>query len=263
MNKTSFIVALCGLLMAPLALANDDCRQQMPSWLEQAHPGYAKQSVTLQDERGSYRVQHYKGICKRWPARPHLALVAIPLVRNVEDGYGETDLEVLVVDNRSQRIVARLVESNRLDWDAIRVDGVAFDTAPYRLNGNDIAFGIRISRRNGSGPNPFYETSLSLYELKAQRLRPLLSELVMTSSGAEWDMQCTGEFGEKAGILIVTEKQGKAGYRDLLFKRSVTSSRREGMAESCETVEEKSDQEQYRISYGEERYLLPMELSPL
>lgn len=263
MNTTRFLVALYGLLLAPLTLAGDDCRQLMPSWLEQGHPGYAQESAALQDERGTYRVNLYGGTCKVWPAHPHLTLVAVPLVRTVEDGTGETDLEVLVIDNPSQRIVARLVEPNRLDWDAISVDGLSFDTAPYRLKGNDIAFGVRISRRNGSGPNPFYETSLSLYELEAQQLRPLLSELVVRSSGAEWDMRCAGEFHENSGVLIVTEQQGKSGYRDLLFKRSIASSRREGVADACKTVEEQKSQQQYRITYDEERYLLPIELVPI
>lgn len=263
MNKSRFLVALYGLLLAPLTLAGEDCQRLMPNWLEQAYPGYAEKSPALQDDRGTYQIDLREGICKVWPAYPHLTLVAVPLVRTVEDWSGESDLEVLVVDNASQRILARLLEPNLLDWDAIHVDGLTFDTAPYRVSGDDIAFGIRISRRNGSRPNPFYETSLSLYELKAQRLRPLLSELVMTTSGAEWDMRCAGEFGERSGILIVTDKQGNAGYRDLLFKRAVTSSRKEGVAESCETVEEQNYQQQYRITYGEERYLLPTELSPL
>lgn len=263
MNTSTFLVALSGLLLAPFALADEDCRQRMPAWIEQAHPGFVDSSTALQDARGDYQVDIHGGTCKVWPARPHLTLVAVPLVRSVDDGFGETDLDVLVIDSASDRIYARLIEPNRLSWDAIRVDGLAFDTAPYRLKDNDIAFGVRIARRNGSGPNPFYETSLNLYELQAQQLRPLLNELVMRSSWAEWDTRCAGEFSKSTGVLIVTNKKGRNGYYDLLLKQTRVGSRREDVAGMCETVDENTHRQQHRITYGEQRYLLPIELSPI
>lgn len=155
MNKR-LTTALGGLLLASLAQA-DDCRQQLPSWIEIAHPGHTASQV-LEDERGRYRVDAEQSICKVWPARPHFTLVAMPLVRVEHDSHGETDLEVLLLASARQHVVARLVEPNRLDWDAICVTRLAFDTAPYRLRGDDLAFGVRISRENSSRANPFSET---------------------------------------------------------------------------------------------------------
>ncbi|WP_339411834.1 hypothetical protein [Pseudomonas sp. EA_35y_Pfl2_R5] len=261
MNRITFAAVLCGQLMAGLAQA-DDCRQHMPTWLERAYPGHV-QGQPLHDERGSFRLDDEQSICKVWPARPHLTLLAVSLLRTEEDGHGESDLEVLVLDSVSQAIIARHVEPNLLDWDAIFVDGLEFDTAPYRLREGDLAFGIRVKRRSMSRANPFYETSLSLYELKEPHLRPVLSELVMDRSGGEWDTRCAGEFSDTRGVLVITERLGNKGYHDLLLKQTRTDSRAEMVAQECETVEENLHRQQHRLEYDEQRYLLPIELVPI
>ena len=257
MNKR-LLIALGGLLLASLAQA-DDCRQQLQAWIEMAHPGHLA-GQALMDERGRYRVDTGQSICKVWPARPHLTLIALPLVRAEYDGYGETDLEVLVLDNAKQRFVARLVEPDKLDWDAIYVEGMSFDTAPYRLRKEDIAFGVRISRSGSSRPNPFYETQLNLYQLDTQQLRPLLSELPVRKVWGEWDTNCAGVFSKTEGVIIITDQVGNQGYRDLLLKDTRVE-RREALVDGeCQTVEESTHRYQLPIEFGDERYLLPIEL---
>lgn len=258
MNKT-LTIALGGLLLASLAQA-DDCRQQLPVWVEMAHPGHAA-SQTLKDERGHYRVDADQSICKVWPARPHLTLMALPLVRAEHDDHGEADLEVLVLDNDRQAFVARLLEPNQLDWDAIYTEGMGFDTAPYRLRADDIAFGVRISRRGSSGPNPFYETRLNLYQLDTQRLRPLLSELPVRTVWGEWDTNCAGTFSETTGVVIITNQVGNQGYRDLRLKDTRVERRMVQGDGECQAVEESTQRYQLPIEYGDDRYLLPIELA--
>ncbi|WP_395505455.1 PA3715 family protein [Ectopseudomonas hydrolytica] len=256
MNRMVF-AACCGLLVT--AAQADDCRQQLPAWIEQAHPGHATGQV-LQDERGRYRVDVEQSICKVWPARPGLTLIAMPLVRAEHDSHGEADLEVLVLDNARQTFLARLIEPNQLDWDAIYVDRLALDTAPYRLRGDDLAFGVRISRRNGSRMNPFAEAELTLYELQEQGLRSLMGALVVESFGGERDDDCIASFGEAKGVLIVTGKVGRDGYRDLLFKRTHTGRRMVTVDGECQMIEDDPRPDQFRIEYGDERYPLPIEL---
>lgn len=253
MNKR-LLIALGGLLLASLAQA-DDCRQQLPAWIETAHPGHV-----LKDGHGHYRVDAERSICKVWPARPELTLIAMPLVRSEHDSDGEADLEVLVLDNAKQRFVARLVEPNKLDWDAIFIDKMSFDTAPYRLRGDDLAFGVRISRRNWSRMNPFSETEITLYELKEKGLRSLMGALVVESFGGERDDDCTASFGEAKGVLIVTGKVGRDGYRDLILKRTHTGRRMVVADGECQTLEDDPRRDQFRIEYGDERYLSPIEL---
>lgn len=261
MKRNKVLSVFCGLWMAATAQA-DDCRQQLPAWVEQAHPGHA-QGLPLEDKRGAYRIASELSVCKVWPARPHLTLLALALVRAEDEGYGESDLQVLVLDTASQTIVARHMAPNLLDWDAIFVDGLAFDTAPYRLRDETLAFGVRVMRRGSSRANPLYETYLSLYELQAQRLRPVLSGLRIDRSWGEWDTRCAGEFSDTQGLLIITEQRGNEGYRDLLLKQRRVESRSAEVAEACETVEESTHRAQFRLEYDEQHYLLPIEFSPL
>lgn len=256
--KKRLATALGCLLLASLAHA-EDCRQQLPAWIEMAHPGHTAGQV-LEDERGRYRVDAEQSICKEWPARPQLTLLAVPLERAEYDGGGETDLEILVLDNAGQSIVARLIEPNQLDWDAIHIEGMAFDTAPYRLRAEDIAFGVRIARRGSSRPNPFYETRLNLYQLDSQRLRPLLSELPVRTLRGEWDTNCAGEFSETKGVVVITEQVGNQGYRKLWLKDTRVERRMAMIDGECRTVEESTHRYQLPIEYGDERYLLPIEL---
>ncbi|MFI8745900.1 hypothetical protein ACIGKL_12155 [Pseudomonas sp. NPDC077186] len=256
--KRMIFAECCGLLLVAAAQA-DDCRQQLPAWIEQAHPGHATGQV-LQDERGRYRVDTEQSICKVWPARPQLTLMAMLLVREEEDDYGDAELEVLVLDSAKQSFLARLVEPNRLDWNAFHVEDMTFDTAPYRLRGDDLAFGVRISRRNSSRANPAHETRLDLYELEAQSLRPLLGELPVFLSWGEWDTSCTGAFSETKGVVIITDRVGNQGYRKLLLKDTRVERRMALIDGECRTVEESTHRYQLPIEYGDERYLLPIEL---
>ena len=96
-----------------------------------------------------------------------------------------------------------------------------------------------------------------------KRLRPVLSELVIDRSGGEWDTRCAGEFSDTKGLLIITERPGNKGYHDLLLKQSRVESRVAEVAGECETVEESTRRVQFRIEYDEQRYLLPIEFSPV
>src|SRR5690606_39558423 len=108
----------------------DDCRQQLQCWKEMASTGHTAGQV-LEDKSGSYRVDAEQSICKVWPARPQLTLLAMPRVRAEHDDYGAADLELLVFDSARQRFLARLVAPNRLDWDAVFIDDLRLYTAPY------------------------------------------------------------------------------------------------------------------------------------
>lgn len=99
-----------------------------------------------------------------------------------------------------------------------------------------------------------------MYELAAQRLRPLLGELPVALSWGEWDTNCTGEFRETKGVVIITERIGNQGYRDLRLKDTRVERRMALVDGQCQSVEESTHRYQLPIEYDEERYLLPIEL---
>lgn len=202
-------------------------------------------------------------VCKVWPARSELTLIAVPLVRVAGQGDGEADLELLVVDANLQRVVARRLEQHLLDWDAIYVSSLTFDTAHYWVAEGQLAFGVRVGRTGSSRVNPYSESFLNLYLLEGQQLRPVLSKLAVERSNGEWDSNCTGEWTDRKRTLAVGEKPGRAGYYDLLVREKASYSRAEARGDDCVSVEEKTQRQRYRLVYDGMRYPVPHTLGAI
>lgn len=235
------VVLLSGMVQA------QDCREQLPQMLKSA---YATQPQVSVEE----------AVCKVWPAQPHLTLVAVSLPRAEHDGYGETDLELLIADSSSSRVRARKLMAGALDWDAFYVSSIAFDTAPYRVSQGQLAFGVKISRRGSSRVNPFSVQSLDMYLVEEDTLRPILRDLVMEESSGEWDSNCAGAWVDKTRTLALAEQPGRNGYRDLILREKNAFTRSEARGSGCETVEENIQQQRYRLFYDGQNYVVPKEL---
>lgn len=247
--RTQHLIALAALLVGAQALAQD-CREALPQILRNTYG--AEQQVAPETV-----------VCKVWPARSELTLIAVPLVRMAEQDYGETDLELLVVEADTQRVVARRLEQHLLDWDAIYVSSLAFDTAHYWVAEGQLAFGVRVGRSGSSRANPYGESFLNLYLLEGQQLRPVLSKLEMENSGGEWDTNCTGVWNGRARTLAMGEQPGRFGYYDLLLREKASYSRAEARGDECVTVEENTRQQRYRLSYDGQRYGVPDNLKAI
>lgn len=241
--KAASRLGMIGTMLWASIVQAQDC-EELPQILRNAYG--AEQPLEL-----------HRVVCKVWPARSELTLVAVPLVRVAEQGSGETDLELLVVESRTQKVVARRLEKHLLDWDAIYVSSLAFDTARYWIAEGQLAFGVRVGRTGSSRVNPYGENFLNLYLLEGQQLRPVLNKLEMESSRGEWDSNCTGEWTDKKRTLAMGEKPGRSGYYDLLLREKASYSRAEARGDDCVAVEEKTQQQRYRLVYDGMRYPVP------
>ena len=153
-------------------------------------------------------------------------------------GYDrQGDLEVLVLDADSLAPQARVRLADAILEDAITLAGFSFDTAPYRLFGDRLAFGIRRESAGESRPNPYSQTDLTLLDLQGDQLRPVLSGLVVTQSFGEWDMDCAGEFETLTRILDLSPGAEAA---DIIVRGTVqhrTDRAEGGACVSAETAE--------------------------
>lgn len=93
-------------------------------------------------------------VCRRWRGSPGRLLVAIRMIAEVGVDSTLGDLDVLVVDEPTGTPRQRLRISHAMD-DAVRISGISFDTAPYRLRPDRLAFGVRRDWVGSSRPNPF------------------------------------------------------------------------------------------------------------
>lgn len=208
------------LALWPLAAAADGCDGRAAAVVQAAWPDAQRagnqiiaegRQITLSDG------DPHGVTCRRWPAHPQLLLAAVPMMRPDGTAQGfdrEGDLEVLVLDADSLAPQARLRIEGHILEDALSLTGLHFDTAPYRLFGDRLAFGIRRELATASGPNPYRQTDLTLFDLQGDRLRTVLLDQIVTQSFGDWDMECAGNFetltrvldlapGAQAAVIVV------------------------------------------------------------
>ncbi|WP_434136777.1 hypothetical protein JQR88_23405 (plasmid) [Pseudomonas luteola] len=219
------------------------------------------QSILQAVYGASHETDPRQSVCKVWPARPDITLVAAALNRQGEEGFITEDLEVLMIETTSNKVLARRYEPHRLDADTVRVEGLMFDTAPYALNDSTLAFGLRVSRKGLSRANPQYETALSLYVPNADTLIPVLENLQIEDSFGEWDTACAGEFSDATGTIAMG-KEVSHGYRSLVLRQKVHYTRQEAQSEEeCISAEDTTDTYRYALVFNGNRYLIPKGLT--
>jgi len=194
-------------------------------------------------------------VCRRWRGQPGMVLVAVPLIAQVRIDSTLGDLDVLVVDEATGKARHRLRIPHAMDDDAVRISGISFDTAAYRLAPDRLAFGVRREWVGSSRPNPFMETTLSLYEPRGEALSPVLDDLIVHRSQGEWDLSCAGE-------TIMTERilrmiPGRRGQDISILERITHSTSKVAKSGECRTINEALAPRTIRLSFDSERYDLP------
>lgn len=145
--------------------------------------------------------------------------------------------------------------------DAMVITGVAFDTAPWRLAPDRIAFGLRISIQGSSCANPFHETTLRLFEPDGGSFHPILDALTVERSGGEWDANCAGAFSEEKCTLAMLP-QTHHDVADIgVTTRTIDrlTAEHNGQCEEIETVRPATST---RLRFDGIRYSVPETLWP-
>lgn len=268
MPDSAFRAALSVLLSAAAlgssaAAAAEDCQDRIPALLAVAYPGAQGETgddgEMLRLSGTPTRWADYgRVVCKVWPASPDKTLVAVKLQhgRGGDDAVDEADLEVLVVDSARDRILQRHRDDGVLGSDAIRLSSLAFDTARYRLDESTTAFGLRIGRSGSSRANPYEATTLRLYVIDGDGLRPVLSNLVVERNRGEWDTNCAGEFTDTRRTVAIDGKRDN-GYAGLLVNSVERITRNVPRGEDCKEVDGGKKTSSARLRYDGRRYPVP------
>jgi hypothetical protein len=266
----------CGLLAGVLlcitpALAAQECDEtRTHALLLGAYPAAeADADNALHLTEGDVQ-RRLTAVCKVWPARPQFTLLAVNLEgqQDADQGLSHGDLEVLVVANDDDQVRYRQRQANLLDGDAIFVDGLSLDTAPYQLSSAVMAFGVRIARRNLSQPNPFYSISLRLYAVDTtlsagQELQLVLRNLEVESSGGEWDMQCAGERSETLRTLAIKSARPQQRFHDMVVRGKVTETTSAQVGAECEEAQHVQPEPAHVLVFDGQSYPVPEALQGL
>lgn len=228
-----------------------------------AEEAYVVRADNVLPDRPGYTRDTAGSVCRRWPARPELTLLATPVWRDDGDHDArEGDVDILVIDSDTLAPRAWTLLPGALDSDAIFFDGMQLDTARYQLAPGTLAFGLRVQRRNGSGPNPFSEEQLQLLAMQAGTLRALGPPMVLRRFQAEWDTRCAGESTEVSRTVAVGPK-GKHGLADLLLRERRVTTRSWMDREECRDQATPVERERHVLRYDGRQYGVPEPLRPL
>jgi hypothetical protein len=228
-------------------LAHADCKERFTEWARALQPGRA--------------VDADNAACKVWPANPAQTLAVLPLPR--KGGTADEtvyDVEVLVADSKTGAVIAHSFEPSAMTSDAMGLQGMALDTAPWRLTPQQLAFGVTKTFQNSSRVNPSADTTLSLYVIDGRKLRRVVSNLTTRQSNGEWDGNCAGEFSDTSRSISVGPA-GRGGYATLLVSEKTVDTTRTAVGDQCASKDKPARRASFRVEYDGSRYGVPAGLS--
>ncbi|MFC0399435.1 hypothetical protein [Paraburkholderia rhizosphaerae] len=204
-------------------------------------------------------------VCKTWPQRSDLTIIAVPYRHAVSEKFGNMEyfgLMLAVVNERRNIVLGKLDEPRLEVVDAIIPTGVKIDTADYKVSPSLIAFGIEVMHQNYSVAAPFYGGFMNLYVLDGRNLRKIVNGMRSYQRNSEGDDHCYPN--EIAAKTIVSIGKSKShGYFDLNVRNTRSFFSRKWDHISCKDVEEKIDSRRFVVKYDGRIYNVPEPLKAI
>ena len=161
------------------------------------------------------------------PNRKEETIIVIPEIATYESADEfDLDCHILIANTTTGKVTQAIFESaknNQWVSDALRLNKIEIDTAPYMLSGDERAFGIRTFYIGSSRVNPYNSETLSLFVKYDSAFKKVLDNYTVSDYNGEWDGTCTGEFIDHKRTLIMSEEKTN-GYFDIIIKNKITKS---------------------------------------
>ncbi|VVE84465.1 PA3715 family protein [Pandoraea sputorum] len=234
------------LLCLPL-LAHAGCQDRLNDWTKRLQPGR-----TLATELSS---------CKVWPANPSQTLAVLPLPqKGGSDEHTVYDVDIVVADSQSGKVIAHRFEKAAFTSDAIGLRSVVLDTASWQLTRDVLAFGVRATREGTSRVAPFAQTTLSLYVVDGPTLSQRLDTLVTQTSSGQWDGNCAGRFTDTSRAIALGPA-GPSGYASLIVSEKVVTTTNTPTRSDCASTQRTAKHPSVTLDYDGTHYPIPAALS--
>jgi hypothetical protein len=199
-------------------------------------------------------------LCKVWPAYDDQTIVATSTFKpDSADGNndgGNIDLELALIHSSSSKRLASYRKKDAYYSDAVAYEGLAIDTARYKLTPEDRAFGIRSRFEHGSSVSPYYKTELALYVREGDTLRPVIEGLVVSMGRGEWDGNCAGQ-GDKTQRTVDIGKTLHNGFADLVVSSTVTVTENVVVGGKCKSTSKTLKTTRINLNYDGKNYVVP------
>ncbi|MBO6826810.1 MAG: hypothetical protein JJ879_11460 [Sneathiella sp.] len=177
------------------------------------------------------------------PEDPDEVIVVIPEIVEEGEQYFVLNCHIVLADNRTGEMTHTYFESGQTNqWvsDAIELQEISLDTAPYRMAPDIRAFGVRVRYSGMSRVNPYDSETLSLFVKSGGKLDKVLDAFPMKEATGRWDGDCTGEFSDTESILFMADQKSN-GFANIKIKsHTVTSKNKVNADAECEAQEAKT-----------------------
>lgn len=182
------------------------------------------------------------------PNRPNEAVVVIPEIveGSEEEHYFTLNTHIAYVNVENKQVLFHYFESAETNgWvsDAIMLQEIVIDTAPYTITESGHAFGVKTHFVGSSRINPYVSDRLSLFIVADNLLNNVLHNFEVKKGTGEWDGDCEGEFTDEEKTLFISEEKTN-GYFDILVKHKITNNKafedENGDCDSKDTIANKT-----------------------
>lgn len=225
-----------------------DCESLGNAWAEKLHPGLKLDSGLL--------------ACKSMPDDDTKTILVLPFESEGQPDPIEQpvrDVDILIVEN-NEKLVSRFFQKNVWSADAFAFDGAVIDTARYRLNPQDRAFGVSVGRSNSHHGGGGSISELTLYVARKGNIVPVLeveTYSLMQFNEMESD-NCTYSYTEVKRTLALAHTISH-GYADIVLSESKhidEATPTDGKCKSSKVNEKKK----YLLHFDGKQYVVPTEV---
>ena len=171
-----------------------------------------------------------------------------------EETSGTYDLHLFKINSQTGAVITQYKKADSFVSDAVRVTGIALDTAAYQLNPNKRAIGVRVDSSGASRVYPYSSTLLNLYDVNAKKT--VLSHLVVNLHRGENDADCNSDWEEHKGLLhlLTTKTQG---YPDIRVSYSINTEGTVKKKGECMDLPAKQEKVSFVMKFDGKKYQVP------
>ncbi len=159
------------------------------------------------------------------PQNTNEAIVIIPEIADEGEQYFDLNSHIILANYQTGEITHKFFESSKTNkWvsDAIELKEINIDTAPYRMDEDVRAFGVRVRYSGMSRVNPYTGETLSLFIKSDTELKKVLNAYPVLEAVGQWDGNCSGEFKDTESTLLMSG-QTSNGFFDIKIRSRITT----------------------------------------
>jgi hypothetical protein len=181
------------------------------------------------------------------------AIVVIPKIAEHGEGYLVLDSYIVIVNKFTGEIISRYFEEKAWHSDAVYLESIEIDTAPFLVHKNYSAFGLRLNYYVRSRAKIYSSTGLSLFIKNDKKIENILKNFAVKLTRGESDTNCNAYIEEHHRILIVSKNKTN-DFFDILVKDSITKTTTEEVDGDCKDTKVEKSKESALLKFIDGKY---------